>query len=71
MCAAVVGVGCGAWEEINNWSVDIPAKFSMDLLGQGAEEKDAQSERLRQDFNIVHCTLYIVGGVKFGDIFFD
>ena len=46
-----MGVGCGAWEEINNWSVDIPAKTSVDLPGPGAEEKDAQSERLRQDFN--------------------
>ena len=64
-----MGVGCGAWEEINNWSVDIPAKISMDLLGPEAEEKDGgQSERLRQDFNIVH--MYIVhcrGGVKFFD----
>ena len=56
VCAAIVGPGCGAWEEINNWSVDIPAKTSLDLPGPGAKEKDAQSDRLRQDFNNVQCT---------------
>ena len=50
VCAAVVGPGCGAWEEINNWSVDIPAKTSLDLPGPVVEEKDAQGDRLRQDF---------------------
>ena len=24
VCAAVLGKGCGAWEEINDWSVDLP-----------------------------------------------
>jgi sphingomyelin phosphodiesterase len=24
VCAAVLGKGCGAWEEINNWTVDLP-----------------------------------------------
>jgi len=24
VCAAVLGKGCGAWEEINNWTVEIP-----------------------------------------------
>ena len=26
MCGAIVGPGCGAWEEINSWTIDIPAK---------------------------------------------
>jgi len=24
VCAAILGVGCGAWEEINDWTVDLP-----------------------------------------------
>ena len=26
ICGAIVGKGCGKWEEINNWTVDIPEK---------------------------------------------
>ena len=26
VCGAIVGPGCGAWEEINSWTIDIPAK---------------------------------------------
>ena len=26
ICGAVVGPGCGRWEDINDWTVDIPAK---------------------------------------------
>ena len=38
ICAAVVGPGCGKWEEINDWTVDIPAKPT------GAKQQSAQSQ---------------------------
>ena len=50
MCAAVVGPGCGAWEEINNWSVDIPEKTMMNIPGKtNVEKKNSQAAKLRQD----------------------
>ena len=49
VCAAVVGPGCGAWEEINNWSVDIPKKTNVDIL----EKKNTQGAKLRQDQNVL------------------
>ena len=49
VCAAVVGPGCGAWEQINNWSVDIPEKTRLDLPGK-KEIKKTKSDRLRQTF---------------------
>ena len=26
VCGAIVGPGCGAWEEINSWTIHIPDK---------------------------------------------
>ena len=45
----MVGPGCGAWEQINNWSVDIPEKTRLDLPGK-KEIKKTKSDRLRQTF---------------------
>ena len=45
----MVGPGCGAWEEINNWSVDIPEKSREDFL----EKKNTQGAKLRQDQNLL------------------
>ena len=25
MCGAILGPGCGAWQEINSWEVELPA----------------------------------------------
>ncbi len=57
MCAAVVGPGCGAWEEINNWSVDIPDKKMLDVMEKTnvdiPEKKNTQGAKLRQDQNLL------------------
>jgi len=34
ICGAVVGPGCGKWEEINDWTIDIPEKESKQSVNK-------------------------------------
>ena len=49
ICAAIVGKGCGKWEEINNWTVDIPERINLsdDVLTTGEKKANQDDQVLK------------------------
>ena len=59
ICGAVVGVGCGKWEEINNWTVDIPDNNEPRHSTDPTVEQNDDNEIMRLLDNCSVLLLYI------------